>query len=122
MELSDLCDSYWRKREERLALKKEVDKLEEEEKQLKEELIKQMHQQSLTAAGGKLCKYELKEEEEPNVADWQEFYAYVRKTGEFDLLYRRLNPAAVKERLKDNVQVPGVGWFPVEKLSYSRIK
>ena len=49
-------------------------------------------------------------------------YAHVKATGEFDLLYKRLNASAVNQRWEDGKVVPGTQPFPVEELSIRKAK
>ena len=49
------------------------------------------------------------------------FYAHLKKTGDFELLNRALNRAAVNERWAAHKQVPGVGKFHVKKVSCTKL-
>lgn len=53
--------------------------------------------------------------------DWTKLYAHIKKTGEFDLLNRALNRAAVTERWEAKRQVPGVGKFHAKKVSCTKL-
>jgi len=68
------------------------------------------------------------------VEDWDKFYAHIKKTGEFDLLNRALNQAAVQERVDAQERPrgkrgenwkpklpPGVKLFTVVKLSVTKV-
>jgi hypothetical protein len=55
------------------------------------------------------------------VADWVKFYAYVRRNAAFELLQRRLNESAIKERLDDKKPVPGVTIFNAKKVSCTKL-
>lgn len=121
-ELGILADKYNSQRRERLGLKKEVDRLEKIEQELKQQLIDALKASNTTAVGGKTAIVKLVVKDEPTVANWDAFYEHIRDTGEFELLYRRANPAPIKERKDVGVDVPGIDWFPVETLSLSQIK
>lgn len=122
MDLADMGDMYWQTREQRLKMKKEVDEVELREKQLLARILERMERLHLTAIGGKVVTLVLKTTYEPQITDWPTFYSYVQETGEFDLLYRRINPASIKQRWESDVQVPGVAKFPVTKLAKSGVK
>lgn len=115
--LALLADGYFATRNKRLALQKEVDKIEEQEKSLKQEVLDGLIANGATAIGGKLVEISLVEKVEPTVEDYDALYKHVQATGEFDLLYRRVNAAAVKERWQLHEKVPGVVGFPVQSLS-----
>lgn len=122
MTLSEKVDAYNVKRFERLALKKQVEILEAQEQELKTELIADLKASGSTASGGKTAVARLVVKQEPSAGNWDALYAHIRNTGEFELLYRRINPASIKERKDVGVDVPGIEWFPVETLSLSQIK
>lgn len=117
-----IVDRYNEQRTERLSLQKEVEKLEAAEKELKKQLIDLLKTAGASSVGGKTAIVRLIVKNEPSVKDWDSLYAHIRATGEFELLYRRANPAPIKERKDVGVDVPGIEWFPVESLSLSQIK
>lgn len=56
------------------------------------------------------------------VDDWDKFYAYVKRKNAFELLQRRLNNSAWKERLEHKEFVPGVKPFKFNKVDVSPLK
>ena len=62
------------------------------------------------------------EKDEPAIDNWPELYKHIQKTGEFELLQRRLNTGSVKERWEIGKKVPGVTSIPVESLSDTKAK
>lgn len=122
MTLSEKVDAYNEARSTRLAAKKVVEALEAKEQELKTELIADLKATGSTASGGKTAIVKLVVKQEPTAGNWDSLYAHIRASGEFELLYRRINPASIKERKDQGVEVPGIEWFPVESLSLSQIK
>ena len=122
MTLPDLVDLYNEARTVRLAAAKAVAAMEAEEQELKAQLIAAFKAEGSTASGGKTAIAKLVVNQEPSAGNWDSLYAHIRQTGEFELLYRRINPASIKERKDVGVDVPGIAWFPVESLSLSQIK
>jgi hypothetical protein len=122
VEIGILIDTYNAARVHRLAEQKNVDLLEVEEKGLKAELIAALKEGEITAAGGKTAIAKLVIRNEPAVKSIDDLYRHIRETGHFDLLYRRINTLAVKQRWDQGVVVPGVESYPVESLSLSQIK
>lgn len=118
--MGSLVDEYRDIKELRLAASKVVEAIEDEEKRILNHIIENVDADS-NGVMGLRYKAEVKREQRPTVEDWEKFYAHVKKTGAFDLLQRRLNDAAVKERLEDKKGVPGVGTFQVKKLSVTKI-
>jgi len=122
-------------RDERLALQKEAKEIEGDEKAIKDHLIQKLQKGDEGGAVGK--RYKAISYNDPMfvVDDWDKFYAHIKKTGEFDLLNRALNQAAVKERVADQVPPkseaarakwkpklpPGVASMNVVKLSLTKV-
>jgi hypothetical protein len=52
---------------------------------------------------------------------WPKLYAYIKRTGSFDLLNRAVNRSAVTERWDNKKQVPGVTVFHVKKVSCTKL-
>lgn len=121
-DLARLADDYYRAREARLALDKEVAKLEEVEKTLKATLLSYMQSADVSATGGQECVITLKTKATPTVKDWATTYEYIKAHDAFDLLQRRLNGAACELRREDGLEIPGVEWSPVATLSVSKRK
>lgn len=113
----------WRgARAARLEAQKKVDLLEVDEKALKAKVIALLSKQKNKAVSNGKRLFQLKTTEEPSIQDWPTLYKHIQKTGAFELLYKRVNNAAVKERWEIGEKVPGVGSIPVETLSDTEVK
>jgi len=117
-----IANQYFKAKEQRLLADKTAAQLKETETSLKQQLMDTLHSQGLNSVGDKQRVYAIVTSDEPQVEDWARLYQHVQNTGEFELLFRRINPAAVKERWELKKAVPGVGKFPVEKLSVTKAK
>jgi hypothetical protein len=60
------------------------------------------------------------EKDVTNVKNWDEVWAFIQKTGSFDLLQKRLNDKAAKERFENDDAVPGVAMEKVATLSFNK--
>lgn len=98
-------------RAERLTLQKQVDKLEQEEKDLLYEIQKYMDRNVVSSLSDGTYNATLKTSDEPLVTDWLLTLEYIREHGSTDLLQRRLTVSAVKSRWDAGVDVPGVSKF-----------
>lgn len=122
MELSEIAhkvDLLYEARQARLEADKEAARLKKEETRLSNEVVQLMREHELYALGGNRCTVKVKVEKKPTVADWSKLYEYIKEHDAFDLLHKRLTEAAVNLRVEDNVEVPGVGWYEKESLTYS---
>lgn len=113
------ADLYYKLREQRLAMQREVDDVEAQEKQLRDHIIANLPK-SEGGAIGKTAKIKLDTKEIPRVEDWDAFYKYVKRTGHFDLMQRRLADGAVKERWENGKPVPGVTKFTAVTISCTK--
>ena len=117
-------DMYYSKREERLALQRQVDLLAADEALLKSHLIDNIPKSDATGIAGKLARVSVTTKDVPQVQDWDEFYAYVAKNvkkGSFALLNRAVNAKAVGEIWEAGKTVPGVGAHTVVNLSVNKL-
>lgn len=126
--LGACADKLFEVREARLAQQKIVDALKADETLLQNHIIDNLAKGDAGAVG-KHHKVVVKTEDVPQVKDWESFYAYVKANNAFDLLQRRINPAAVKDREEallenkraKNKTIPGIEKFKAVKLSLTKI-
>lgn len=115
------ADRLYELRQKRLEEQKKVDLIEAEEKALKEHIIQNLPKSEASGVAGKLARVTVVTKEIPQVEDWDAFYKYVKKTGNFDLMQRRLTDAAVKERWEAGEEIPGVKHFQVVTVSINKV-
>jgi len=118
--LSEICDAYQRARETRLFQEKLAAKTKEAELLLRSRILGTLRDHEIPTIGGATHNFERVVKEEPQADDWDLVHEHVVQSQEWDLIRRRLGTAAVKERWDVGVEVPGVGRFPVEKLSVTK--
>lgn len=119
--LGACADKLFELRNKRLAGQTLVDEVEAEEKALKVHIIDNLPKSEASGVAGKLARVTVVSREIPQVKDWDKFYKYVKKTGYFDLLQRRLTDAAIKERWECGEEVPGVEHFKVTSVSINKV-
>jgi hypothetical protein len=114
------ADLLYKTREERLAAQKVVDDLQKQESAIREHIINNLPK-SDTGASGKLARVTVVIKQVPQVKDWDKFYAHVKKTGQFELMQRRVSDGAVRERWDNGKQIPGVEPFGVVSVSINKV-
>jgi hypothetical protein len=119
--LGACADMLYKLRDQRYALRAQIEELEEQESAIKDHLIKNLPKSQSKGISGKVANVKVESRDEPVVQDWDKFYANLKKKGEFDLLNRALNKRAVKERWEDGKTVPGVGTFKVTTVSVTKL-
>lgn len=118
---ADCADLLYTTREKRLALQKDITAYEELETTLKDYFINTMSKKS-TGISGSVANVQLEKKVIPTVEDWPKFYAHIKKTGQWDLMQKRVADTAVQERWDAKKEVPGVGRFNVIKVSCTKLK
>lgn len=55
---------------------------------------------------------------------WDKYYAYIKKTGSFDLLQKRIGEKALQDRVEAGVKMEtlGVTTFPIDKVKVAGVK
>lgn len=119
--MKELVDAYKTTRDRRLAEQKLVDIIKESETALANKILEILRDQESPVVGGTTHQCTRKVSNEPSAEDWDLIHAHIVDTGEWDLMERRLGKAAVKARWDEGEEVPGVGAFPVEKLSLTKL-
>lgn len=115
------ADLLYKTREARLKLQRDCEALEEQEKALKEHLIRTLPKSKAKGVSGEVARVTIVSDEVYQVEDWDAVYAYVRKTGAFELLQKRLSREAVIERVEDGENVPGVKKMLIPKVSLNKV-
>jgi hypothetical protein len=116
------ADLLYNTRQDRLTLQKQVEKLQALETQIKEHFITTLSKAKSKETGviGKIACVEIDTKPVPVVEDWDKFYAHIAKTKNFELMQRRVNDTAVKERWEAKKEVPGVGRFNAVTVSCTK--
>jgi hypothetical protein len=117
-----IAQHYEELRAKRLAIEKQADAVKEVETAQKQLLLDMLVALNINSVGSHDKVYAIVTQDEPTVNDWPALYAHIKETGEFELLFRRVNSAAVKERWDNKAEVPGVGRFPAISLSVTKAK
>lgn len=119
--LGACADKLFELRNKRLAMQKEVDAVAAEETALKNHIIENLPKSEASGVAGKLARVTVVTKQIPQVKDWDTFYKYVKKTGSFDLMQKRLTDAAIKERWEAGKEIPGVEHFNAVSVSINKV-
>jgi hypothetical protein len=119
--VGDVADLLYKTRAERLAKKKEMEDLQAQETALKNYLIDTLPKSEASGVAGKAARVQILVKQRVGVSDWDKFYAYIKKSGSFDLLQRRPSEAAIKERWEGQKVVPGVEAEPYVDVSITKL-
>ena len=101
-------------------LNKELEALGARRKLLEAKLLEELPASQATGVAGQRTRVTVKTKRVPVIQDYDVLIKFIKKTGAFDLLQRRLSVEAVQERWDEKKQVPGIGGFTVKKLSITK--
>ena len=113
-------DKLYKDRAKRIAAQRKVDDMKEAEGLLEEHILSSLKGARLEGGKGKLATAALSTRTVAKCKDWPAFFKYVKETDSFDLIQKRINDSAFRERLEAGVSVPAVE--PVEVVSLSLTK
>jgi hypothetical protein len=115
----------------RLAMAKEVEEVEAFEREVKEHIISNLSKSEDSGAAGLRYRAQRVTKAVPRVVTsddagepvdgWGQFWGYVRQTGRFDLLQKRLSDKAVKDMWEAGEVIPGVEKFNSVDVSITKI-
>ena len=118
--LARLVDELYATRAARYLLQQQAARKKEREGEIRKALIVALPKFGATGLAGKLARAQLESEPIFVVEDWAKFYKYVQKTGEFELLQRRLAEGALAERAEDVAKEFGAQPIVQEIIAFIR--
>lgn len=112
-----LIDSLYQLRESKRKLEDEIKGIATQFSALEEQLMEKLDAEGMDKATGKLASVSISSSVAADVEDWETFYGFIKKTGYFHLLERRVSSAAYRELLEAGKKVPGVQPFTKKRLN-----
>lgn len=119
--LAVCVDLLYTTRQQRLETQKQVDAMQSKETALREHLINTLPKSDATGISGKLARATVVTKIEPQVEDWDEFFAWVSKTKAWDCLQRRISAPAIRARWEAKKLVKGMGSVNVVSISMNKV-
>lgn len=96
---------------------KELERLKKEVALIETKIREELPKDGAQGIAGKLAMVQLVDKDRPTVEDRDKLNEYIKKTGSFDLLQKKLNNKAVEERWKEGKIIPGIGVFTDRTVS-----
>jgi hypothetical protein len=106
--IGELIDQHFALVERKRTAQRGIDELSKEMETLQLAIIEEMKKSGLTAARGKSGMATKSVKVVPQIEDYDALIKHIKKTGDFDLLQRRVSVTAVKERWEQEIPIPGV--------------
>lgn len=117
--LGGVADALYALRVKRLALAAEVKQLATDQAALEFHAHALLIKNDASRATGKTGQISKGEDYLPKIVDWDVFYKYIKRTGQFEFLNRAPNRAAFKERWALKKGVPGTEVYGRAKINIS---
>lgn len=124
-----VADEYSFTRQVRLAMEKMVEQVQERETELKDHMVrgidKSRSEGGDTGASGQYYRVQIKDKEKPMCDDWPALFAYIGRSGRFDLLQKRLAVGPALElytaAAAAKSKVPGLSHFFDPDVSVTKV-
>jgi hypothetical protein len=113
-------DQAYTVRAERKALEKTVNELKARQTALTDKAATLLRKEGLDSGRGTVASLSIKPVDQPSVEDWDTFYTWVKRKGNFAALQRRLGDKYLRDLREDGKQTPGVRWELIDKHSLTK--
>jgi len=98
-----------------------IKKLKDKYEKVREAVYNKVSKEDLDGGKGKLAKVSLVRTESPSIEDFDKFFKFVIRNKSKDLIARKVNSKAWRERLEAGKKVPGVEKFVKITMRLSKI-
>jgi hypothetical protein len=119
--LGACVDKAYSLRAERLEIEKLAEEVKKQEGALKDHIIATFSKADIDGAKGKVASASISRSVKCNVKDWPSVYAYIESHDAWDLMERRVNNKAYRDRMDGGESIPGTESFDVITLSLTKI-
>jgi hypothetical protein len=118
--LGTLSDEIFILREERMGLEQKVKELKAEESDLKSDIIQALAKEGLTKASGELATVSNNPSTVPIADDWEAVKKWCIKNKDTSILQKRLAGKHIVDLSEEGINVPGIHFETVAKLSITK--
>lgn len=119
--LGQLVDELWEQRERKRQLNEHLKTIETGIDALTSELIERMEKEGLDKMSGKAASLTVSPSLNPNIEDWDAVCAFIKRSGNWQLIRRQLNPEPWRELMTTRGAVPGTTSFIKKTLNMRTI-
>lgn len=88
------------------------------QKELESQILLQMEDQGLDKISNEVCTITRKKEIVPTATNWDEIYAHIQSTEQWELLHKRLSATAFRELVATGVDVPGITSTELTRINF----
>lgn len=121
MNISTLINSLVDIRKQKADLAAQIKELNTTEASLEKDIMHSMNEAgTFRAASDVGHTVNMAKKTHPAIVNWEDFYAYVAETKNFDLIQKRLSGPAFRDRWDQGVAIPGASSSEVWELSITQ--
>ena len=91
------------------------------QRELEAKIAIKMQEEGLDKVSNDVCTLSLKAEVVPTVEDWDQFFEYLKETGQFELMQKRMSATAYRELIAMGTNVPGVKSTELTRINFRSI-
>ena len=88
------------------------------QKELESQILLQMEDLGLDKISNEVCTITRKKEIVPTATNWDEIYAHIQSTEQWELLHKRLSATAFRELVATGVDVPGITSTELTRINF----
>lgn len=119
--LGACADALYELQQKRREIQKQIDEIEAQESAIKNHIVEALPKSESTGVSGKLANVKVVPKEKVIPTDWDKLLPWIAKNDAWDILQRRLNEKAIKDRWEGKKKVPGVDKMTVKTVSVTKI-
>lgn len=116
-----MADRLYKLKDLKSDLNAKLKALDEERVAIENALIELLPKDDSTGVQGKLARVSLIIKDVPQAEDWDKIRAYIRKTGDWEVLTKGLKSAYIQELWDDGKKIPGIGVFAKVSISLNKV-
>ena len=116
--LDSLLAEYSNVRNGIKALQTREKELTTSKRELEAQISIRMQEQGLDKISNDVCTISLKNEIVPTVENWDDLHEHIVKTGQFELLQKRMSATAYRELITTGMDVPGVKSTELTRVNF----
>lgn len=114
-------DALYAMRDLRIEKARAVDEMKRLEKVAARDILDRLKLEKSLKSSGQSATFSITKSVVPVPENWVKLYAYIKKTGEFELLHQRIASTAWGERHAAGIKVPGIEAMEKEDYSLTKI-
>ena len=116
--LNDLLSEVTKLRSQIKTVQAEEKLLKTQQRELESQISIRMQEQGLDKISNDVCTISLKNEIVPTVDNWDDLHEHIVKTGQFELLQKRMSATAYRELITAGMDVPGVKSTELTRVNF----